>query len=524
MNSRYNSALGIITACLLALPCFVIDVRADFPRVRRMVGFGGGSFESAGSVAVAITTNCYFLGRYGPTTSIGAISLTNNSGFTNVFLSCIDYYCTPLWARTPVTDGPVGEVRVASSGGNAKLAGSFFGTNISFQGVQLTNYSAGSGQSDVFLATYNGGGNLSSVKQFGGSADDVVKDVMGGPVFCYLTGGFKSPVFQAGATNLNLQGTNQFDGFLLKCDAGGNVVWARQMINGGGNMVTTDNSNNVYVAGTVSGSFSTGGLTLSNQTEGTYLAKFDSTGNPLWVRGDMNIGAAVIADRAQSIVTVGAFTNIMQLGSVTLSNDAASTAYVAKFNSLGEVLWAKQLNGLGNDRATSIFMDTKTNYWISGAFRTPDLSGERIFLACYNPEGELLGVSQASGVSGSVVTDMDNGNIFGTFNAAICGNFATNLTMSGITITNDGNPDVFVGRLDMVPPTMTTLSTNNDIILSWPQINDGYTNVVLESSVDGSMGSWANATNSAGSSGGRVYVTNSTATGSGFFRLKLLSR
>jgi len=523
MHRRSNQFLLLAVAGWFAIALFA--ARAEFPSFSLLRRMGGEQQESAASIAVTVAaTNSYIAGYFGETTAVGSTLLTNLSGYTNLFVAAVAPPNIGIqWAKAPTIDGRIGGLEMVATTATPILAGNFYGTNITFGSQTLTNFGIpGADSPDIFLVGYNFGGSVTFLRQLGGTSRDWVKDAAGLQNNFYVGGWFQSPSFAAGNTNFTLQGTNGADGFLIKYSASGAVTWVRQGINAGVDLVAVDNANNVYAAGTVLGSVAFDALTLSNQTDGTFVVKFNSSGSPLWVRGDLNVGTAWAVDKGQNLVTAGVFSNTLQFGQTVLSNSAIATIYLARYDSNGVVLWARQLEGLGNDRVTTVTTDWKTNCWIAGSFRSPDLAVEHGFVACYDMNGQLLGVTQMGGGVGSVIVDMKMYQASSGFHNYVCGHFTTNVTVSGLALTNGGNQDVFMGRIDAVTPKLNSIITNHSLVISWPTLNEGYSTGILETVTDVSAGTWAVATNIPTSAAGLNYVTSSTITNQAFFRVKLL--
>ena len=183
----------------------------------------------------------------------------------------------------------------------------------------------------------------------------------------YVTGNF-SDTTAFGAISL-ISPINYFgDVFLVKYDSAGNVLWARQgdmpstNCNSVGNGVTTDAFGNVYITGGFQDSLSFGSTTLTNSfiAGDIFLAKFDQNGVPLWARQSVNHshnnynytrlgGNSVAADRLGNVYIAGNFDDTVSFGTDTLMNgmiaaDAApyGDMFLAKYDSSGNVVWAKQ--------------------------------------------------------------------------------------------------------------------------------------------------------------------------------------
>ena len=85
----------------------------------------------------------------------------------------------------------------------------------------------------------------------------------------------------------------------------------------------------------------------ANQTATNFIAKYGPTGALLWVRGDPTLGSRIAVDSAQCLYTAGTFSNVLPIGSITLSNNASSTIFLAKYDANGNPLWAQQLPAPG---------------------------------------------------------------------------------------------------------------------------------------------------------------------------------
>lgn len=522
---------------LLVLSTFgmllVSSASAQFPHIRSMIQSGGAGNQSALAVGAGLgfTTNAYMLGTFQSSLTIGGSTLTNTAAFPNIFVAkfsntgLINDPPIPHSAVAPTIDAPLEDLRFGVHGSVGPLvAGSFAGTNLAFGSLQISNQTPGLA-SDVFLGKYDENGNALWLKRYGGAqvdrCGDLAVDSAGNN---YLAGSFESDSFSADGTPLSKLSTNGADSFVIKMDANGNVVWARQGSYAVANNVATDLLNNVYVAGTMSGESTFDGLAPTNPVSGQFVVKYNSSGTPIWARGDMNIGNRMVADRAQSIVSVGTFTGETQFGSLMLSNSAPATIFIAKYDKDGNALWVAQVPGSGLDEVTGMFVDSRTNYWVTGSFASPGEGGTRVnprmIIFCYNQFGTLVGLGEATGDGAST------GNGVGTFQSTIsfmAGTFSTNVTFAGRSLTNAGDSELILARLGGIPPAITTTVSGTNLVQSWVNpITLGFApseTFSLETSAD-LAGGWSPSTNAATLSGGRYYVTNSVSGEVRFYRLK----
>ncbi len=111
----------------------------------------------------------------------------------------------------------------------------------------------------------------------------------------------------------------------------------------------TDSKGNVYVVGTYRTSLTFGSYTISSMdNQNMYIVKYNSSGNLLWAKSDgsggVNLKSAAI-DQSDNLILCGSFYGqTLSFGSIHLSNmnESGPTKYfVVKYNSDGNALWAK---------------------------------------------------------------------------------------------------------------------------------------------------------------------------------------
>ena len=491
---------------------------------------GGSAAESAVAIAPALAeaTNVYVLGGYSTSNTIGGVTLNNPGGLQNIFLTKFLFQSdgAPLWTKTPVSDGAVSNASViADYNGDVYIAGSFAGTNLAFETTILTNY--GTHSDDVFIAKYNTYGTLQWLRHLGGSSSDTFAGLDGGQFFSangfYVSGAFQSSTFSAGGTTISRQGTGT-DCFTASYDLNGNLLWIKQGSNARSTCLSADAANNCYLGGQLLGAALFDTHSPANQTGTNFLAKYDPSGNLQWVRGDVVVGGLLKVDAAHNIYTAGTFSNALTVGSITLSSQAASTIFAAKYDPSGNLLWAIQVPGKGNDYVSGITLDTRTNCWLSGYFASANQGGQPVspiaFMAVLRPNGKVHIFEQGNGAGASVATAM--GTLYNQFlgvpgDAFVCGSFSTNFTLGNLSVTNNGVSDVFAGWF-ISPPELSTVETETNLVVSWPVAGSQYFS--LQAATDLGFGNWAAPTNPIYYVNGQFVITNSTLSGSAFFRLK----
>jgi len=108
--------------------------------------------------------------------------------------------------------------------------------------------------------------------------------------------------------------------------------------------VVTDASGNVYISGYTKGSL--GGTNMGSWD--AYLAKYDSAGNLLWTE---QLGTTV--DDTSSSMDLDTYGNVYitgsTLGSISETHAGGWDAYIAKYDPTGNLLWNNQLGTTVDD-------------------------------------------------------------------------------------------------------------------------------------------------------------------------------
>ncbi|MGZ3864737.1 MAG: T9SS type A sorting domain-containing protein [Bacteroidia bacterium] len=271
--------------------------------------------------------------------------------------------------------------------GNVFITGFFESPTITFGTYTLSTM----GYFDVFIVKYDSNGNVLWAKSAGGSLEDdgySVSTDKAGNVF--LAGYFKSSTITFGTYTLTNTSSNNMNLFIVKYDPNGNVLWAKNPTGtveyAGNNIVSTDSTGNIFVTGSfLSPTMTLGTYTLTNASAfgspNVFIAKYDSNGNVLWAKSAGGIngteGSAVSTDVAGNAFITGGFVDTtVTFGTYTLTNHVLyhSDIFVAKYDANGNVLWAKSAGGITNEGANSISADGGGNVFITGSFNSPTIT------------------------------------------------------------------------------------------------------------------------------------------------------
>lgn len=279
------------------------------------------------------------------------------------------------------------------------------------------------GQAVMFIAKYDQNGNFLFANQsskgfvdWGYLSSCVATDFRGNLL---VTGSYYDSI-SFGAFTLKPKDTAVDVPFLVKYDSGGNVLWAKQALipswlsAGIGATVTTDNLNNVYIAGTFGDTLVFDKDTLiSPLNGGVFIVKYDSNGNLVWansMHGSIYDGTRIydiIFERAGYVYLTGSFTDTIEFNTDTLRSTGLNTAFIVKFDINGSVIWARQSNSLSNNGScipSSLTFDKAENIYCTGLFSggisfdgdTLNAPVQSLFLSKFDKNGNIIWAKAAT--------------------------------------------------------------------------------------------------------------------------------
>lgn len=272
--------------------------------------------------------------------------------------------------------------------GNVFIIGFFSGTT-NFNPGSVSDTVTSKGSSDIFMVKYDSSGNYLWAISIGGTGIDrgrgIAVDSLGN---VYITGQFADLVdFDPGPNVTTLASAGATDVFLAKYDPNGNYIWAIKM--GGavshdiGIDVEIDPFGNVCLTGCFVGSvdFDPGAnsATLVSSSPSNYdifLAKYDASGNYLWAKSfaasptGSETPDCLTTDDKGNIYMVGGYAAFIDMdpgaGTAMLNGKGNVDAFIAKYDSAGNYVWAKSIGSLGDDGAMGVCLDDVGNVYITG--------------------------------------------------------------------------------------------------------------------------------------------------------------
>jgi hypothetical protein len=175
-------------------------------------------------------------------------------------------------------------------------------------------------------------------------------------------------------------------------------------------------------------------------------------------------GRHIAYDIDGNIYVCGDFGGTATFGTTTLTSAGNNDIFLAKYNSNGDLQWAKRAGGTGSDRAYGITVSA-TEVYISGDFEgtanfnTPSATGSNeltsagnrdIYLAKYISNGDFQWAKRAGGTSDDIVYGVAVSGtevyIAGYFNGTA--NFNTPSATGSNQITSIGGTDIFLAKFN----------------------------------------------------------------------------
>jgi hypothetical protein len=268
-------------------------------------------------------------------------------------------------------------------------------------------------------------------------------------------------VYISGYTSGDLAGSNAGyeDAFLAKYDAVGTLLWTRQLSTtdwDGSYGVSADGLGNVYISGPSTGSLGGPNAGLDD----AFVAKYDTAGNLLWTRqlgtSDMDVSQGVSADALGSVYISG-----LTDGSLGGPNAGRRDAFVSKYDAAGTLLWTRQLGTDWFDASYAVSADGMGNVYISGYTSGdlvgPNAGGSDAFVAKYDAAGTLLWTRQL-GTS-------DSDDSYDVWADTLGNVYISGATGGSLGGPNAGGGDAWVAYLVVPEPASWLLLTTGGLCL-----------------------------------------------------------
>jgi hypothetical protein len=341
------------------------------------------------------------------------------------------YIRTSLPSDTIPATSPSPSFCKAIGGPGAEMGNSLIQTSDGGYAIAGHTKSFGAGDWDIYVVKLDANGNLQWTKTIGGESDDwgfsLIQTSDGG----YAIAGFTSSF-----------GAGQWDVYVVKLDAHGNLQWTKTI---GGKkedvgLSLIQTSDDGYAIAGFTSSFGAG---LSD----AYLVKLDANGNLQWTRtiggpGD-EIGNSLIQTSDGGYVIAG----------LTYSFGAGEDdVYVVKLDAHGNLQWTKTIGGKNIEEGISLIQTSEGGYAIAGITTSFGAGGHDVYVVKLDAHGNLQWTKTIGGkgwdVGFSLIQTSEGG-----------------YAIAGITTSfGVGEANVYVVKLDAhgKPQWTKTIDTKNE--------------------------------------------------------------
>jgi PKD repeat protein len=285
------------------------------------------------------------------------------------------------------------------------------------------------------------------------------------PTHAYATAG----AYTASLTVTDNNGAQSTDSSVVTVASGGSSTWARSVGGSGSDGaygVAADAAGNVFAGGTLRGSMTVGGTTLTSAGLGDwFIVKYSPTGAVLWAKRFGGTGddalESLAADADGNVIATGRFAGTVSFGGTALVASGASDIVLAKYAGAdGAHKWSKRFGGIFDDLGTGVAVDTAKNVYLTGYFRgTVDFGGGPITVPLDTDLDAFVAKFDTNGTPGWSKHFWNSGTDRGTAIAvaggyvAVVGYFTNSINFNSPTITTSildaGAPyaDAFVTKL-----------------------------------------------------------------------------
>lgn len=242
-------------------------------------------------------------------------------------------------------------------------------------------------------------------------------------------------------------------------------AWAKAGFGGSeGLAVCTDTAGNVFITGEYVGQIVFDTYTLTSSAVGAvYIVKYDPNGNVAWARTSISTAAGsdsgygISTDNLGNVLVTGPFSSsLIAFGTNSLTNSGTSNIFLVKYDTNGNVLWARSAGGTSFDFSNAARSDMNGNTYIAGFFTSPtavfgtysltNSATRNSFLAKYDAAGNVVW-ARTSIASFKAVAN--NCGLDGLGNIYVAGYFDGSTVAFGTnTLTNNGNHNAFITKYD----------------------------------------------------------------------------
>jgi hypothetical protein len=370
-TSLFNIMKKYISTTILVIFCITVysqELKYDWAN-----SVGGGEADRGRDIATDLYGNVYVTGEFfSDSITFGNKKLKQEDGFGYI----VKYNPTGevMWVKQINSSSSIFCISLSVDLSNNVYLSGYFLKGLEIGKATLQNY----GGFDFFIIKFNDTGDVIWAKSIGGIGYDLSSEVHTdyyGNV--YVTGSFENnSTLSLGVTYLT--GPAKENVFILKYDSSGVIQWAKSAgINNlnKGNNISTDLSGNIYLSGYFSGdSIIFGDYVLKNYGDlDFFIVKYDSEGNVKWAKSaggkDQESSRSIIVDNYGFAYVIGSFiSDTIFFGKFQLYHELGLGLFIIKYDTNGNEIWAQSFNSRSNIFDSDIALDKNGDIYVSGGF------------------------------------------------------------------------------------------------------------------------------------------------------------
>jgi cysteine-rich repeat protein len=305
----------------------------------------------------------------------------------------------------------------------------------------------------------------------GTGADELIYLAVDAVGNVYLVGAFSSTV-TFGTTTLEPVAVGD-DGFVVKMDPNGAVVWARAIASVGSDSaraVAVDDIGNVYVGGRYGAEMTldTGvALTAPGGIQDGFVVKLDPDGVALWAR---RIGGSTGSDVVNDLA-LDAAGNVVVTGTVGAANNqpvhfdglagdlssggGGTDLFLARYGADGVCAFARLYGGSADETAAAVAVGAQGQLYLAGTYRSPTVmfgtasvslaTGPDVFLVRTDSVGDGI---WARSVKGAGLEEARGLALRSDGGVALLATFTQQVDCAGQVVTHAGSGDALAAVFD----------------------------------------------------------------------------
>ncbi|MDX2250302.1 MAG: T9SS type A sorting domain-containing protein [Bacteroidia bacterium] len=226
----------------------------------------------------------------------------------------------------------------------------------------------GSGIGSMFWAHFDAEGLVTNYHVFSssGSTIPIIQQMSISKSYLFMIGAFEDSFIVDG----NLLTTDQtVNYFLMKWDTEGRYIWSELFKGSDIWDMTLDERGNIYFTGSMRDSVLFDTLFV-NLGRAKYLARYSSEGRVQWVKKPVNgffNNLSLFYNRGQ-LYLAGSFSHTITIGDSTFTSPREEQLLIARYDTTGNLIWVRAIKNISDHRLLQIEGNSKGDVTLAGGY------------------------------------------------------------------------------------------------------------------------------------------------------------